>query len=100
MPMNPIQPMQPSLKPREINVVEPVSPAFDRMKLILFGPFDPGKWFVIGFCAWLAYLGEGGSGSGFGGNSNFGNHSGPSGTDVRHDLDQARDYLLNNLDWI
>ena len=23
-------------------------------------PFDSGKWFIIGFCAWLAQLGEGG----------------------------------------
>jgi hypothetical protein len=96
--MNPIQPLQPSTAPREINVVEPVSPAFERVKLVLFRPFDLGKWFVIGFCAWLAQLGE--SGSGFGGNSNFGNHPGQSGTDIRHGLDQARDWLLNNLDWI
>ena len=98
--MNPTQPNQPLLTRREINVVEPVSPAFERVKLMLFRPFDLGKWFVIGFCAWLAYLGEAGSGPGFGGNSNFGNHSGHSGTDIHHELDQAKDWLLNNLDWI
>jgi hypothetical protein len=97
--MNPTQPIQPPLTPREINVVEPVSLAFERVKLMLFGPFDLGKWFVIGFCAWLAYLGEGGFGSS-GGNYNFGNHSGRYGSDVRQSLDQAKDYLLNNLDWI
>ena len=96
--MDPTQPIQPLTTHREINVVEPVSPAFERVKLMLFRPFDLGKWFVIGFCAWLAFLGE--AGSGFGGQSNFGNHTGRNGTDFRHDLDQARDYLLNNLDWI
>jgi hypothetical protein len=96
--MDPTQPIQPLLTRREINVVEPVSPAFERVKLMLFQPFDLGKWFVIGFCAWLACLGE--AGSGFGGNSNFGNHSGRSGTDIHHELDQAKDWLLNNLDWL
>ncbi len=94
--MNPIQPLTPAH--REINVVEPVSPALEHVKRMLFRPFDLGKWFIIGFCAWLAFLGE--SGSGFGGNYNFGNHSGRSGTDFRHALDEARNYLLNNLDWI
>ncbi len=98
--MNPTQPIQPLLTRREINVVEPVSPAFERVKLMLFQPFDLGKWFVIGFCAWLAGLGEAGSGSGFGGNSNLGNHSGQSGTDIRHNLNQAKDWLVNNLDWL
>jgi hypothetical protein len=80
-------------------VVDPISPALERVKCVLFRPFDLGKWFVIGFCAWLAYLGETGGGSG-GGNYNFGNHAGHSGADFRHALDRARDYLLNNLDWI
>jgi hypothetical protein len=41
-----------------ISVIDPISPAIDRVKLILFQPFDLAKWFVIGFCAWLAYLGQ------------------------------------------
>jgi hypothetical protein len=52
---------------QNISVIEPVSTAIDRVKLILFRPFDLGKWLVIGFCAWLAYLGEGGGGGGGGG---------------------------------
>ena len=47
-----------------VSVIDPVTPAIDRVKLILFRPFDLGKWFVIGFCAWLAYLGTGGGGGG------------------------------------
>jgi hypothetical protein len=45
-----------------ISVIDPITPAIERVKLLLFRPFDIGKWFVIGFCAWLAYLGQGGGG--------------------------------------
>ncbi|HXR04370.1 MAG TPA: hypothetical protein VN836_06640 [Verrucomicrobiae bacterium] len=97
--MNPIQPI--TARPREISVAEPVSPALERVKLMLFQPFDLGKWFVIGFCAWLACLGEGGGGGG-GGNfgNNFGNHSHETGAEVRHGLEQAWGYVLNHLYWI
>jgi hypothetical protein len=91
MPIGPV-----TTPPREISVVEPVSPALERVKRVLFRPFDLGKWFIIGFCAWLAFLGEGG-----GGGLNFngpggGNHGG----DFRHEFEQARDYVLSNLGWI
>jgi hypothetical protein len=89
---------------REISVTEPVSPALERVKTMLFKPFDIGKWFTIGFCAWLAFLGEGGSGGGGFNNAfknNFNtNNSGPAGDSLRHGYHQARDYVLNNLDWI
>ncbi len=92
--MNPIQPVTNSH--REINVVEPVSPAFERVKLMLFRPFDLGKWFVIGFCAWLAFLGEGG-GAGFHGP---GGGQGGSGEDLRQAFAHARDFVLSNLGWL
>jgi hypothetical protein len=57
-----------------ISVIDPVDSAFDRVKLILFQPFNLGKWFTIGFCAFLALFGEGGGGGGGGGN--WGNRSG------------------------
>jgi hypothetical protein len=91
---------------REISVTEPVSPALERVKTMLFKPFDLGKWFTIGFCAWLAFLGEGGGG---GGGANFTNsfdnkvnvnNAGSAGDSLRHGYHQARDYVLNNLDWI
>ncbi|MEA2734895.1 MAG: hypothetical protein QOE14_1346 [Humisphaera sp.] len=44
------------------SVTEPVSLAYERTAQILFKPFSIGKWFVLGFCAWLAQLGEGGGG--------------------------------------
>ena len=45
---------------RNISVIEPLSEAFARTKLILFDPFSMEKWFIMGFCAWLAQLGSGG----------------------------------------
>ena len=35
------------------------------MRHVLFEPFDLGKWFALGFCAFLAELGSGGGGSSF-----------------------------------
>jgi hypothetical protein len=89
---------------REISVTEPVSPALERVKTMLFKPFDLGKWFTIGFCAWLAFLGEGGGGGGginnaFNNNFNA-NHGGSAGESFRQGYHQARDYVVDNLGWI
>lgn len=48
-----------------IEYIAPTMRAFAGMKGILFRPFAPGKWFVLGFSAWLATIGEGGSGGNF-----------------------------------
>lgn len=42
-----------------ISVSEPLTKAWNRMVWILFKPFDIGKWFILGFTAWLAMLAEG-----------------------------------------
>jgi hypothetical protein len=86
---------------REISVVEPVSPALERVKQMLFKPFDLAKWITIGFCAWLASLGE----SGGGGNFNAGNHnnsssSGQPAEQFRHFYHEASDFVMTNLAWI
>ncbi len=47
-----------------VSVIDPITTAIQRVKLILFNPFEIEKWFIIGFCAWLALLGEGGGPSG------------------------------------
>ena len=57
---------------KTISVIEPVSEAIEKTKIILFRPFDAEKWLVIGFCAWLASLIKGG----FHGMSRF-NHERP-----------------------
>lgn len=86
-----------TIQPPEISVTRPVGQALDRVKLVLFQPFDLGKWFVIGFCAWLAQLGEHGFGGNF--NYNFGGGRG-SGGSVREAFGQAWEYVQNNLYWI
>jgi len=97
MPIGPV-----SNSHREISVTEPVSPAFERVKTMFFKPFDLGKWFAIGFCAWLALLGEGGGGGGFsnGFNSVNGGSQNHVGGSFRSGFEQARDFTLNNLGWI
>jgi hypothetical protein len=88
---------------KEISVVEPVSPALEHMKRMLFRPFDLGKWFTIGFCAWLAMLGESG-GSGGGNFSNGFNNShhnqNSAGESLRNFYGLARDFVSDNLYWI
>lgn len=44
-----------------ISITGPIQPALDHTRRILFQPFAWGKWFVLGFCAFLAQLGGGGS---------------------------------------
>jgi hypothetical protein len=78
-------------RPAHISVIDPIGPAIEQVKTILFKPFDLGKWFTIGFCAWLAYLGKGGGG---GGNINI---------PTRHDptwFHQARVFFVQNAHWI
>jgi hypothetical protein len=92
---DPIQPI--STRPREVSVTVPLSQALERVKLILFRPFDLGKWFTIGFCAWLAYLGERG-GSGFNGGNSFSNHGNHTG--AQQQFQHAWSYVVANLAWI
>jgi hypothetical protein len=88
-----------TIHPPEISVTAPVGQALERAKQMLFQPFDIGKWFVIGFCAWLATLGE--SGGGFNGNFRSGG-GGPSSHahDFRGVVDDASHFVMQNLHWI
>ena len=74
-----------------VSVLDPVEDAIGRVKFILFKPFDLGKWFVIGFCAWLAYLGQGGGG---------GNFQPPRGQEYCGEMEAVKDFVLANLFWI
>jgi hypothetical protein len=46
--------------PPSVRFIAPLQAAWRRMVRILFQPFDMGKWFALGFTAWLAQLGESG----------------------------------------
>lgn len=74
-----------------ISVIDPLSRAMVWSRDVLFRPFDLGKWIVLGFCAWLAGLGERGGGPN--GNFNVGERHG----DFEHDLHVAWEWLLANL---
>ena len=45
-----------------IQFFEPLTRAWERMKHILWRPFDLAKWLVLGFSAWLAGLAGSGGG--------------------------------------
>ncbi len=82
-----------------ISLVEPLSRGWNRMTRMLFQPFDPGKWLVLGFSAWLAGLTSGGGGGGGGG----GGHGGDADPeDLIHGLENAWEYLLDHplLIWL
>jgi hypothetical protein len=48
-----------------IDYLEPLSRAWERMKSILWRPFDLATWVVLGFSAWLAGLADGAGGGGW-----------------------------------
>ncbi len=81
-----------------VSVTLPISPALERVKLLLFRPFDLGKWFVIGFCAWLAALGERGFSFNF--NYNRGSQHRLTSAELREWFERARDYVMSNLNWL
>ena len=81
-------------QPATVSVIDPIGPALETVKTILFRPFDLGKWFIIGFCAWLAQLGS----AHRGGNGGGGHGGGPS--SINEQFYQAKEYVLANLAWI
>jgi len=93
-----------------VSVVEPLTPAIERVKTILFRPFDLGKWFVIGFCAWLAELGKpkgGGNGGGGGGGDGGPQFSFRGRPDLEEVVERAKDgietariFVEENMHWI
>ena len=80
-------------EPSRISVIDPISPAIERAKLLLFKPFDISKWFIIGFCAWLAQLGQGG----FNFNFNFPHRRTQ---DFPQPFHHIKDFVIDNLPWI
>ena len=82
-----------------ISVTDPISPALSHTKRVLFKPFDISKWFVLGFCAWLAQLVEGGCSfpSGGGGGGGGGPGGGGGG---RAELNEAWEWVLAEVSWL
>ncbi len=60
--------------------------AFARMVTVLLRPFDITRWFSIGFCAWLAYIGTQSS-------INFNGTGSPDSTVLKQRIDHALDKL-------
>jgi hypothetical protein len=77
----------------------PTSRSFEGMKAVLFRPFDIGKWFVLGFSAWLAGLLDGG-GSGGGGGGDLGTGAGSAddmGSEVGDVFHSIAQWITDNL---
>jgi hypothetical protein len=78
-----------------VSVIEPVGKAIEEVKTILFRPFSLEKWFTIGFCAWLAFLGSSGSGPGGGGGPDTHNSGNPT-----EQLEHAKEWFIMNMAWL
>ena len=77
----------------ELKYFEPLSSAWNRMTKALFKPFDIGKWFAVGFTAFLAHLLE------FS-NNGFNNKSDKFGNFSLHDFfslpEMANDWMMEH----
>lgn len=92
-----IESLRPGSPGASVSCTAPVGRAWQRMKALLFAPFDIGKWFIVGFTAWLAALGEGGASFGGPQSSRYGNWEGvdkgnlPDLEDIRRGVEQFLD---------
>jgi len=76
-----------------LSVTDPIERAIDRTKLVLFQPFRAGKWFTLGFCAFLAHLGNMG---GFNSLQNFGKRQ-EFGESLKSVADPVHTWVLAHL---
>jgi MFS family permease len=86
--------------PNRVSVIDPITPAIERVKEMLFRPFDLRRWFVIGFCAWLAYLGGNGGGGGGGSHWNRLNKPHEHKAQIEENINAAKEYVSENMFWI
>jgi hypothetical protein len=86
-----------SLHPERVSVIDPIGPAIEHVRLMLFRPFNLSKWLIIGFCAWLAQLGQGGGGPNF--NFNFPNRHHQANS-CASGLADVKDAFVAHLPWI
>lgn len=78
-----------------LSVTDPIEQAIHRTRDVLFRPFEAGKWFSLGFCAFLAQLGSGGSGH-FNSLTDLGGRPN-SGHDLESILDPVKEWVLAHL---
>lgn len=83
---------------RRVSVIDPVGPALERVRQILFSPFEIGKWFIIGFCAWLANLGQGGFNFNY--NVNFHVNRGELSFEAQQLVDRVKDFIIEYLPFV
>jgi len=74
---------------KNISVIEPISQSISWVKFVLFENFNLGKWFTIGFTAFLAALGDGGGGGGINNISNLSNKN--------HDYLQLKSFFVEHI---
>ncbi len=72
-----------------VSVVDPIGKSFERTRLMLFTGGGAKKWFVMGFCAFLAGLVQGGGGNGF----NWAQRAGRGGSSPAQLLDWLQAHL-------
>ncbi len=78
-----------------ISVTAPVERALTRTREVLFDPFDITKWFKLGFCAFLAQLGDNSGGGG--GSANIGSWREPARS---RQVQEAVDWFHGNWEFI
>ena len=88
-----------TVNPQRISVLEPIGDATKKTRKILFNPFNAEKWFVIGFCAWLAALCGGGRiGGGF--NFNWNADASCRPVNVHHVEREVSAFVSQSLPWL
>ena len=80
------------------SVTEPLGPAVQRVKTLLFRPFEIERWMAIALCAWLALLGTGGGSGGLG--VRYSKEKGVTWNGRSLDIASGKEFVLENLTWL
>ena len=75
-----------------------VSSSWNRMRRILFQPFQAALWMSLGFCCWLSVLGQGGGSFNFSDFGGSGRRGGLQRTDAS--FEPVLRFLRENLYWL
>jgi len=80
----------------DIEYIQPLQRAYDRMKRALFKPFDLGKWLAVGFTAFLADLLNNGRSGGF----NYRRDIGHDTAGIEQLPEKAIEWLTSHPGWL